>query len=88
MKLRFERAFLRDVERLDSKAKKRVKKVLGDLEQANSLREVEGCKKLKGWRLYYRVRIGDYRLGVKDLGGGEIAVLRVLHRREIYRRFP
>lgn len=33
----------------------------------------------------YRFRIGDYRV-IFDLEGNEIVVLRVGHRREIYRR--
>ncbi|MBP1468695.1 type II toxin-antitoxin system RelE/ParE family toxin [Candidatus Chloroploca sp. M-50] len=36
---------------------------------------------------YYRIRIGDYRLGlfVED---DTITVVRFLHRRDIYRYFP
>ncbi|MDH4220892.1 MAG: type II toxin-antitoxin system RelE/ParE family toxin [Candidatus Aminicenantes bacterium] len=33
----------------------------------------------------YRFRIGDYRV-IFDIEGNEIGVLRVGHRREIYRR--
>ena len=36
---------------------------------------------------YYRIRIGDYRIGIK--GEGDVIVLmRVMHRKDIYRVFP
>lgn len=44
-------------------------------------------EKLKGYQTYYRIRFGNYRVGV----GYEEDVLtfqRVLHRKEIYRYFP
>jgi mRNA interferase RelE/StbE len=58
------------------------------METVNALSEIRGCKRLKGWEDFYRIRIGEYRLGIKDLSEGNVAVLRFLHRREIYRRFP
>jgi len=88
MRLRFERAFVKDLQRLPGQAREEVKRVLAELREAQQLRMVGSCKKLKGYSNYYRIRIGDYRLGLKDLGDGEIALLRILHRREIYRRFP
>ena len=88
MRLRFERSLLKDIKHLQTKTKEELKRVLAELQEAKSLREVRGCTKLKGYSSYYRIRIGDYRLGLKDLEGGEIALLRFLHRREIYKRFP
>ncbi|WP_417909752.1 type II toxin-antitoxin system RelE family toxin [Candidatus Electronema sp. PJ] len=44
-------------------------------------------KKLKGYDTFYRVRIGDYRIGLKLAEDGLIFV-RCLHRKEIYRYFP
>ena len=36
---------------------------------------------------FYRIRVGDYRLGL-ELEGEEVVFVRCLHRREIYRYFP
>jgi mRNA interferase RelE/StbE len=36
---------------------------------------------------FYRVRIGDYRIGL-ELAGDELIFVRCLHRKEIYRYFP
>jgi len=44
-------------------------------------------KKIEGYEAYYRLRIGDYRLGIK-LAGNTLELIRFLHRKDIYRRFP
>lgn len=72
----------RDIGRLDSKTKERIGKTL--------LRFVEDplkyAEKLSDPALgTYRFRIGDYRV-IFDIEGNDIVVLRVGHRREIYRR--
>ncbi|MEM1043275.1 MAG: type II toxin-antitoxin system RelE/ParE family toxin [Bacteroidota bacterium] len=41
---------------------------------------------MQGWSDYYRLRIGDYRLGLK-LEEETVIVLCFLHQRDIYRRF-
>lgn len=43
-----------------------------------------GCKSLAG-SPYYRIRIGDYRLVYSIEDSGRVHVLRVAHRREVYR---
>lgn len=52
--------------------------------------EVRGrVQKLTGYPDYYKIRFGDYRVGLQlDAATEQITFLRVLHRREIYRRFP
>ncbi len=44
-------------------------------------------KKLKGFDGAYRIRIGDYRVGL-FIVQETITFARVLHRKEIYRYFP
>ncbi|MBI4212470.1 MAG: type II toxin-antitoxin system RelE/ParE family toxin [Deltaproteobacteria bacterium] len=70
-----------DINELDPIAKKRLGKKLLLLAE-NPLKY---SKKLKNTDLgSYRYRIGDYRV-VFDVDGRKIVVLRVGHRREIYR---
>lgn len=46
-------------------------------------------QKLKGYQNYYRLRIGDYRVGLRiDSESHVVEFCRVLHRKEIYRKFP
>ena len=48
-----------------------------------------GIEKMKGYRQFYKIRFGEYRMGFKiDKKFHKIEFLRVLHRREIYRHFP
>ncbi|NWF72278.1 MAG: type II toxin-antitoxin system RelE/ParE family toxin [Nitrospirae bacterium] len=73
---------IRDIDALDTSIKQRIGKTLlryesDPLQHAESLRQSELGS--------YRFRIGDYRV-VFDLEGDEIVILRVGHRREIYRR--
>ncbi|HEY6341966.1 MAG TPA: type II toxin-antitoxin system RelE/ParE family toxin [Bryobacteraceae bacterium] len=44
-----------------------------------------GCKKLMGYRNYWRIRVGDWRI-VYTIDDGEhvVTVIRVAHRREVY----
>lgn len=45
-------------------------------------------KKLSGGRgAYYRIRVGDYRLGL-EVEGDVVVFVRCLHRRDMYRYFP
>jgi mRNA interferase RelE/StbE len=72
----------RDIAGLDSKTKERIGKTLLRYKE-DPLRYAE---KLSDPILgTYRFRIGGYRV-IFDLEGNEIVVLRVGHRREIYRR--
>ncbi len=41
----------------------------------------------QGYDEYYRIRIGDYRLGIK-VKKDSIEMLRCLHRKDIYKKFP
>ena len=72
----------RDIEKLEPKIRDRVGKTLLQYRE-EPLRFAE---KLTDPVLgEYRYRIGDYRV-VFDMEGNEIVVLRVGHRREIYKR--
>jgi mRNA interferase RelE/StbE len=45
-----------------------------------------GCKKMKGYKNRWRVRVGDYRI-VYEVHDGVLVILviRVAHRKEVYR---
>jgi mRNA interferase RelE/StbE len=51
------------------------------------LAELNGVRKMEGYSNYYRIKLGEYRLGVK-LEKSELELIRFLHRKDIYRRFP
>lgn len=88
MKVVYRKSFLRDLRKTrDREALRRVADCLRELERAASLGELSHVRPLAGAPGFYRVRIGDYRLG---LAAGEeaVEVVRFLHRRDVYRYFP
>lgn len=61
--------------------------VYQELPGFNSIKEISNLKKLSGYRNYYQIRFGDYRLGLfceKE----RIKVIAIMHRKEIYKYFP
>ncbi len=58
-----------------------------ELPSQPSLASIRNLKKMQGYQQYYRIRFGDYRIGLKD-DGERIVLMRVLHRKDIYRFFP
>ena len=61
--------------------------MLEQIEQTRTLHDIPNVKHLTSDGPYYRIRIGDYRLGliVED---DTVTFVRFLHRRDIYRYFP
>ncbi len=81
-RLVYTRRAVRDIQGLDPDTKERLGRVLlrygeDPLNHAERFTESELGS--------YRFRVGDYRV-IFDLEGDQIVVLRVGHRREIYRR--
>lgn len=89
MKVFYVKALVKDFEAVSRNlgVKKKLLKLIERLKTIDSLSELQNIKKIKGYDNYYRLRVGDYRLGLK-LSGNTVELIRFLHRRDIYRRFP
>jgi len=88
MKVEFHQNFDKDLaQSKDAILAKQIRKLIMRLETAQVLNEIPNVKKLSGGSNFYRVRLGDYRVGF-ILSGTKVTLMRVLHRREIYRYFP
>nr|VFJ63917.1 MAG: mRNA interferase RelE/StbE [Candidatus Kentron sp. DK] len=87
MKLEFRQSFAKDLKGKDPETLKRLKSLIEELEDSDSLRHIANVKNLRGTDSYYRIRMGNYRLGLRQ-EDNKIVVLRFLHRKEIYRYFP
>ena len=61
--------------------------VLEALETAQNVTEIKDLKKLSGYTNYYRIRIGNYRMGLQIINP-KIIVVTILHRGTIYKIFP
>lgn len=88
MNLEFKASFVRDLEKIkDNKLKARIQGVIEAVEQAPGLQEIVNVRKLKGSDRYYRIRMGDYRIGL-SVEKDTVTFVRFLHRKDIYRYFP
>lgn len=88
MKFRLNRQVEKDLKKIKDKIVLiQFRKFLEKIKQVSSLEELENIKKIKGERKYYRYRFGDYRAGFK-FEDSEILILKVAHRKDIYRYFP
>jgi mRNA interferase RelE/StbE len=73
----------KELKRLDQSVIPRIVDAVGHLAE-NPF--PEGCRKLKGSRDTYRIRVGDYRVVYEVVGSCLIVeVVRVRHRKDVYR---
>ncbi|MEG3440127.1 type II toxin-antitoxin system RelE/ParE family toxin [Pannus brasiliensis CCIBt3594] len=88
MNVEFRRTFKADLRALkDRNIKQRIQKIIEEVESAQNLTELRNVKAIQGYPGFYRIRVGDYRIGFyveRDV----IAFVRLLHRKEMYRYFP
>jgi mRNA interferase RelE/StbE len=60
-------------------------KIIEDISGLSSLPRPPGCKKLKGYKNSYRIRVGDYRI-IYEIEDNvlRILVIAIGHRKDIY----
>ena len=88
MKTIFRRSFERDLTKIrDRNLLERIRQSIEAVESADDLSEVRSVRRMKGAANCYRIRIGDYRIGL-EVGASTAEFVRVLHRRYVYRFFP
>ena len=89
MKVRIEKSFDRDVNNIrDKRLLRKLRDTISLIEDSKSIHEIPHGKKIQGYASFYRIKIGDYRLGLEVVSSDEVVLMRLLHRREIYRYFP
>ncbi|NJL38134.1 MAG: type II toxin-antitoxin system RelE/ParE family toxin [Leptolyngbyaceae cyanobacterium RM2_2_4] len=88
MKVEFKKSFEKDLSRIrEVELLQRIQAVIEEIEAVSGLSDLTSIKKLKAEGNYYRIRLGDYRLGL-SVNENTVVFVRVLHRKEIYRYFP
>ena len=88
MKVEFRDSFAKDLKGVKDKSILwRAKEVIEAVEKADSLADISNLKKLKGGGNYFRMRVGDYRVGV-TLENDTVIFVRFLNRKDIYKYFP
>ena len=71
----------------DAALLRRIRKVIEQVEAARTFQQFPNLKRLEASGKYYRIRLGDYRLGFV-FESGVVTFIRCLNRKEIYRNFP
>ncbi|MBE9047399.1 type II toxin-antitoxin system RelE/ParE family toxin [Pleurocapsales cyanobacterium LEGE 10410] len=90
MKTEFKDSFLKDIRSIkDKKLLSRLEQFILVVESVDNLSQIPNLKKLKGQKnkVYYRSRIGNYRVGL-IINQDIVVFVRFLDRKEIYRYFP
>jgi len=89
MNIKIDKSFEKDTERIKGKkVLQALAETISQIEKATTIQEIQHVKKIEGYKNYYRIRLGDYRIGVEKVSTIEIKMIRLLHRKEIYRYFP
>lgn len=88
MQITASKTFLKDLNKIiESAVLQKLRRYIGQIEKAESIHNLQGIKKLKGYNSYFRIKIRDYRLGI-EIDGGNVTLLRFLERKDIYKYFP
>lgn len=88
MKIGFDKRFEKDFDKMPSEIQKSIKISIQNVIESNSAKEISNLKKLTGFKNYFRIKVGNYRIGIYLENEDTIIFSRVLHRKEIYRYFP
>lgn len=85
----FDSSFSKSLNKLnDRQVKDRLRTLIFSMEKAKSITELTAIKPMKGHAGFYRIRLGDYRVGFELTNNNEILLILVAHRKDIYKRFP
>lgn len=84
----FKKSFLKEIKKIkNKKLSDAIFDSITNVENADSISEIKNLKHLTGFREYYRIRIGDYRIGLK-IENDSVYFVTVEHRKDIYKGFP
>ncbi len=89
MNVEYRKLFLKDLKKLKNQSiyQQIYELAFITLPEAKMLQDLPNVKALSGTTNRYRIRVGDYRIGI-EVSDNTIEVMRLLHRREFYRYFP
>jgi len=86
--VKFQASFSRDVKKIEDKGtRKQIQAAVEQVEQAPTLQDITHLKKLEGYGNAYRIKVGEYRIGLW-IENDVVIFIRCLPRKDIYRKFP
>jgi mRNA interferase RelE/StbE len=85
----YKKTFLKDLSKVRSDSRERIEKLVFDkIPNSDKSLQTLDIRKMKGYEDYYRIRLGDYRIGCKIEEGHKIIFYRIKNRNDIYKVFP
>jgi len=85
----YKKVFLKDLAALQGRYRSRIERlVFEQIPASDTVFQDFDVHKMRGYENYYRIRVGQYRIGCKVTSDNEIIFYRVKSREEIYRVFP
>jgi mRNA interferase RelE/StbE len=88
MEIKIDKSFQKDTRRIKDKfILQRIANTIANIQRAKNLEDIKDLKKIRGTHSMYRIRIGDYRLGI-IITDTAVEFVRCLHRKDIYKYFP
>lgn len=88
MKVLFDKSFHKRLIKIKDKALlEKVKYIILHVEAADEISEIPGIKKMVGFKYFYRIRLGDYRIGI-ELKKDTVYFITIANRKDIYNSFP
>jgi mRNA interferase RelE/StbE len=88
MNIEFDRSFEKSLDKIKNALFQKIEKIIIEFERARSLNDLSNVKKLTGFRSYYLIRIGEYRLGFEKRSENTLRFIIIAHRKDIYQSFP
>lgn len=89
MKIEFTKRFRKEFHQLSNSRKlaQSVYHVIENVTSAKTVSDIKNLKKMTGFKDYYRIRIGSYRIGIKFVNNTVIFSV-LAHRKDVYKSFP
>ncbi len=88
-KVEYKKTFLKELAKLPSTIRLDLEKIVFDELICENPFELGYLEKLHGYKDKYKIRKGNYRIGLTVISNSNTIILnRVAHRKDIYRIFP
>ncbi len=88
-KVEYTKTFLKELARLPQEVRERAETVVFHELPTRDPFQVGYVEQMKGYRDKYKIRIGNYRIGITIEKQNQLIICqRVAHRKDIYRVFP
>jgi mRNA interferase RelE/StbE len=83
-----DKSFEKDTDKVNIKSiRNKIAACIQNVQNANNIKEIKNLEKLKGFNTEYRIKVGDYRIGL-IIENKVVTFVRFLNRKDIYKFFP